>query len=523
MIEQTKPSEYQKEICRAKIEELLAFAISHRLLGRMDEIAARNALFDLLEINEYECSNDAVPDSETATDIMGIILDYAAEIKLIPENTITYRDMMDARIMGMLMPRQSEVTAGFYHTYERSPQDATSEFYSLCRSSNYIQVDRINKNQYWRTETEFGDMEITVNLSKPEKDPKEIAAARSLPQAGYPKCLLCLENIGYAGTLVHPARQNLRVIPMDLCGDEWYFQYSPYVYYNEHCIVLNKNHIPMKIDINTFKRLFAFVKILPHYFIGSNADLPIVGGSILTHDHFQGGRHVFPMEKAGCFKSYVHNEYKNVEISLVKWPMSVIRIAGKDTDELIELAVYILDTWRGYTDEEAGVNAFSGETPHNTITPIVRINKSGLFECDLVLRNNRTSDEHPLGIFHPHSDLHHIKKENIGLIEVMGLAVLPGRLENELKRISGYLTGANNDLSALGEQDDILHQHEPWITSMLSKYGNRNTQEKAEMLLRDEVGDIFVRVLRDAGVFKTDEKGMGAFERFMGLNGFVSK
>lgn len=507
-----------------EVERLLQFALNHKMIDKLDIVCTRNLLMDLLKLKEPY--SEEVPEEtlETATPILNNILDYMVEQNLL-EDTLTYRDLMSTKIMGILMPRQSEVVKNFEKIEkEQSKEAATDAFYSLSRSSNYIQVDRIAKNLYWLTNTEFGDLEITVNLSKPEKDPKDIAAAKSVAQTNYPKCLLCLENVGFAGNLNHPARQNHRVIPVTLNKTQYYFQYSPYVYYNEHCIVFNQEHIPMKINKAAFIALFDFVERFPHYFLGSNADLPIVGGSILTHDHFQGGHHVFPMEVAKVEKTYTNDEYPNMKIGRVKWPMSVIRLSGDTKENLIKYADYILKTWRNYTDESATIYAYTQEgdnkVPHNTITPIVRKNKDGEFEIDLVLRNNLTSEEHPLGIYHPHANLHHIKKENIGLIEVMGLAVLPGRLNSELDAIEDILTGTVTfDKAELSKEDNPLNKHLPWIEEMLLKYKITQDKQRAKQLLRQEVGQIFKQVLLDAGVYKTTEEGKQAFDKFMSIIG----
>lgn len=501
-----------------EIERLLQFALNHKMIDKLDIVCCRNQLMDLLKVKEP--FNGEVPEErfETATTILENILDYTVEIELI-EDTLTYKELMTTKIMGLLMPRQSEIVKNFRATTsEKSIQTATDEFYELSRSSNYIQVDRIAKNLYWITNTEFGDLEITVNLSKPEKDPRDIAAAKSIPQTNYPKCLLCLENVGFAGTLNHPARQNHRVIPTTLNNTQYYFQYSPYVYYNEHCIVFNEKHIPMKIDKQTFVCLFDFVEQFPHYFIGSNADLPIVGGSILTHDHFQGGHHVFPMEVAEIEKTYTNKKYSDIKIGRLNWPMSVIRLSGNDRTKLIDFSNEILIAWRKYTDENAGIIAFTQEDdkkiPHNTITPIVRKNKDNEFEIDLVLRNNLTSIEHPMGIFHPHEELHHIKKENIGLIEVMGLAVLPGRLEAELTAIEDILTGTISK-DELSKEEHTLNKHLSWIETMLLKYKIVTDKERAKQILRQEVGQIFKQVLMDSGVYKRTEEGNLAFDKFI--------
>lgn len=509
-----------------EVERLLQFAQKHSMIDSLDIIICRNALLDLLKLEEPYFGEIPEENFDNPVQILERLLDYSYEKGLLEDNTSTYRDLLDARIMGILMPRQSEVSKGFYRTKEHEGiKAATDEFYALSQASNYIRMDRIAKNLYWETETEYGALEITVNLSKPEKDPKEIAASRLRPQANYPKCLLCLSNIGYAGHINHPARQNHRVIPVEVGSEQWYLQYSPYVYYNEHCILFNEKHIPMKISDKSFVKLFDFVEQFPHYFIGSNADLPIVGGSILSHDHFQGGRHVFPMEKAVVEAVYKNENYRGVTAGIVKWPMSVIRLSSQDKGELIKLSVEILDKWREYSDEALDILAYSennGEkVPHNTITPIARINMSGEFEIDLVLRNNRISEEHPDGIYHPHKELHHIKKENIGLIEVMGLAVLPGRLNTELKEVEAILKG---ELKRLEEAEantaDIIHKHTAWIKELLEKYGSSCTKTESEEVLKKEVGEKFLRVLMDAGVYKRNKQGQEGFSRFMKEVGF---
>jgi len=509
-----------------EVERLLQFSSKHKMIEQMDIILCRNLLLDLFKFDEPYTGRVAEEELENPVEILDKLLDYSFNIGLIEENTTTYRDLLDAKIMGLLMPRQSEVVKKFYKTYsEEGKKQATYDFYTLSKASNYIRMDRIEKNLYWLSPTEFGDLEITVNLSKPEKDPKEIEASKLKPQSNYPKCLLCIENVGFAGHVNHPARQNHRVIPMELNEEKWYFQYSPYVYYNEHCIVFHENHVPMQISDKTFVRLFDFVEKLPHYFIGSNADLPIVGGSILSHEHFQGGRHEFPMAKADIEFCFKNDKYKNVKAGIVKWPMSVIRLSSFSKEELIELSIKTLCEWRNYTDKDVEIYAYSevnGEKiPHNTITPIARINKEGQYEIDLVLRNNRTSKEYPDGIFHPHKELHHIKKENIGLIEVMGLAVLPGRLNSELKEIEKILQGDLLRFEAAKEDEtDMLNKHAVWINELIEKYGTSCTKEGSEQILKDEVGNKFLNVLLNSGVYKRDETGIQGFNRFMNKIGF---
>ncbi|QAY66897.1 UDP-glucose--hexose-1-phosphate uridylyltransferase [Paenibacillus protaetiae] len=503
------------------IERLVQFALQRGLIEPLDQSAARNSLLDLFRFAEpYE---GEVPEEEldNPVSLLEPLLDYGAAIGLIPESTATYRDLLDARIMGLLLPRPSETAAAFAAAAaQQGMKAATDRFYQLNIDSHYIQMDRIRKNLYWLKETEYGNLEITVNLSKPEKDPKEIALLKTLPQAHYPKCPLCADNVGYAGHLNHPARQNLRVLPVTLQGEQWYFQYSPYVYYNEHCIVLKGAHEPMAITPNTFARLLDFVEQFPHYFVGSNADLPIVGGSILNHDHFQGGRHTFPMETAPVGARYTDPGMPDIRFGIVEWPMSVVRINGNSKDEVYRASCRLLDAWRGYSDEQADIYAYTesggSRTPHNTITPIARLRDNGEYEMDLVLRNNRTSEEHPHGIFHPHSNLHHIKKENIGLIEVMGLAVLPGRLKSELERIASYLTGQPVwDESALQDASHPLHQHAGWIKGLLAAYGTANSMDEAMQFVREETGGKFLEVLKDAGVYKRTPQGLEAFCRFL--------
>lgn len=504
-----------------EIERLLQFALKHKMIEKLDIISMRNSLLDLLQVNEPYPGLIQDEKLKSPVKILENLLDYAAEASIITHNSINYRDLLDAKIMGILMPRQSEVVRNFFRAYkENGAKKATDDFYALSQASNYIRMDRIKENLYWKTTTEYGDLEITVNLSKPEKDPKEIAASKLVPQSNYPKCLLCLENVGYAGHINHPARQNHRVIPLTIGEEQWYLQYSPYVYYNEHCIVFHAQHIPMKISEKTFVRLFDFVGQFPHYFIGSNADLPIVGGSILSHEHFQGGRHIFPMERAIVEVPFINEKYKNVNAGIVKWPMSVIRLSSKNKVELVKLSMEIFNGWQEYSDPSLEILAYSDEggqsIPHNTITPIARKNRMGEFEIDLVLRNNRVSEKHPYGIFHPHSELHHIKKENIGLIEVMGLAVLPARLNTELKVIEDVLKGNKVKWeNAKNDTNDIIYKHLPWIEELAYKYGTNCGIEEAKEHVKTEVGNKFLQVLMDAGVYKRDEKGKEGFEKFM--------
>ena len=421
---------------------------------------------------------------------------------------MVYRDLFDTKIMSLLMPRPGEVIKTFQELYEKDPVEATDYYYKFSRDSDYIRRYRIAKDMKWIAETEYGDLDITINLSKPEKDPKAIAAARTAKQSGYPKCLLCRENEGYAGRVNHPARQNHRIIPVTIQGDTWGFQYSPYVYYNEHCIVFNGQHVPMKIDRNAFCKLFDFVKQFPHYFVGSNADLPIVGGSILSHDHFQGGNYEFAMAKAPVERSFTIKGFEDLEAGIVRWPMSVIRLKGADTERIIDLADLILHHWRGYTDEAAFVYAETDGEPHNTITPIAR-RRGECFELDLVLRNNITTKEHPLGVYHPHAKHHHIKKENIGLIEVMGLAVLPARLKGEMEELKAAMLAGRNL-----REDELLKKHADWVEEFSDKY-ERIDESNIDDILHHEIGLVFMEVLTDSGVYKRNEEGQKAFDRFI--------
>ena len=502
-----------------RILELTEYGLVTGLIEPQDKRFTINRLLELFHIDELEDEVTAAYEKRTPMtqesaeealpQILAEMLDYAAEQMLIPDNTITYRDLFDTKIMSMLVPRPSEVVRRFYDLYEKeSPQAATDYFYKLSRDTDYIRRYRVKKDLKWIADTEFGTLDITINLSKPEKDPKAIAAAKLAKQSGYPKCLLCKENEGYAGRINHPARQNHRIIPVTINQSDWFFQYSPYVYYNEHCIVFNANHTPMKIERATFGKLLDFVQQFPHYFVGSNADLPIVGGSILSHDHFQGGHYTFAMERAPVEEPVRFRGFDDIRAGIVKWPMSVLRLTGPDSDRLVELADRILRAWRGYTDESAFVFAETDGEPHNTITPIAR-RRGADYELDLVLRNNITTPEHPLGVFHPHAALHHIKKENIGLIEVMGLAVLPARLKGELAALEqAILSGA--DIRA----DETLGKHADWVEELKTRY--TFTPENTADILRREVGAVFAQVLEDAGVFKRNEAGRAAFRRFLG-------
>ncbi len=495
------------------IKGLVQYGLDTGLIKEADRIYATNRILDVLKMDEYEEPEDGA-EGRDLEGILKELLDYAHETGVLKEDGVVYQDLFDTRLMDCLMPRPSEVVDTFWEHFEKSPKEATDYFYKLSQDSDYIRRYRVCKDLKWKTATRYGELDITVNLSKPEKDPKAIAAAKLAKQSGYPKCLLCMENVGYAGRVNHPARNNHRIIPVTINDSRWGFQYSPYVYYNEHCIVFNGRHVPMKIEKAAFKKLFDFVKLFPHYFLGSNADLPIVGGSILSHDHFQGGHYTFAMAKAGIEKHFTMPGFADVEAGIVFWPMSVLRLRGKDSDRLIELADVVLKAWRGYTDEAAFVFAETDGEPHNTITPIARKNGE-LFELDLVLRNNITTEEFPLGVYHPHQELHHIKKENIGLIEVMGLAVLPSRLKEELTLLGeAIVKGA--DIRA----DEELKKHADWVDEFRPKYPGI-TQDNVAEILREEVGHVFARVLEDAGVYKCDEKGREAFGRFLHAVGFA--
>ena len=486
------------------IRKLVCYGLEKELFTLRDEAFVTNRILEILKLDSFECEENF--ENVNLEETLKELLDFAASQKLI-EDDITSRDLFDTKLMSALMPRPSEVTDKFYSIYKTSPKDATDYFYKLSCDSDYIRRYRIEKDVKWVTSTEYGDLDITINLSKPEKDPKAIAAAKSAPQSGYPKCMLCRECEGYAGRINFPARQNHRVIPVTINGSDWCFQYSPYVYYNEHCIVFNAKHTPMSINHDTFNKLLDFVKLFPHYFVGSNADLPIVGGSILSHDHFQGGNYTFAMAKAPIETPVSFKGFEGITSGIVKWPMSVIRLRSKDTEALNRLACKILDAWRGYTDEASFIFAETDGTPHNTITPIARKNGEE-FELDLVLRNNITTDEHPMGVYHPHAELHHIKKENIGLIEVMGLAVLPARLKTEMALLKTAIL-ENRDI----EKDDILSKHAEWAKEITAKYSvNKDNIDK---IIEDEIGLVFARVLEHAGVYKRDEKGKKAFIKFI--------
>ncbi len=486
------------------IDSLVSYAMNTGLAEPCDHQVLVNRLLDILRKDDYEPSDE--PQSEDLEEILAGMLDYAVE-KGLCEDNITARDIFDTRIMGAVTPMPREVIRTFRKKYAQSPEAATDWYYKLSCDTDYIRRYRIKKDMRWKYASEYGEMDITINLSKPEKDPKAIAAAKNAPQTAYPKCQLCRENEGYAGRMNHPARANHRIVPIEVCGADWCLQYSPYVYYNEHCIVFNAQHVPMKIDRSAFDKLLDFVRQFPHYFVGSNADLPIVGGSILSHEHFQGGHYRFAMENAGIEQTVTFRGYEEIHAGIVKWPMSVLRLDGKDPNRLAELADKILTCWRIYSDESVGVVAFSDGEPHNTITPIAR-RRSDLYELDLVLRCNITTPEHPLGVFHPHADKHHIKKENIGLIEVMGLAVLPSRLKGELTDLSAAIV-AGKDIAA----DPVLSKHADWVEEL--KKQHTFTEENALDIILKETGKVFSEVLEDAGVYKNTPEGRTAFLRFV--------
>lgn len=489
------------------IRKLVRYGVRTGLVPEEDVIFTTNRLLELFELSELE-EETCSPEEEDLEQILGRMLDYAYEQGLIKENSVVYRDLFDTKIMGMLMPRPSEVIRKFREYYKEDPKKATDYYYKLSCDSDYIRRYRIKKDMKWVTQTPYGEIDITINLSKPEKDPKAIAAARNAKQSGYPKCLLCRENEGYAGRINHPARQNHRIIPVTIQGDQWGFQYSPYVYYNEHCIVFCGQHIPMKIEHDTFCKLFDFIRQFPHYIVGSNADLPIVGGSILSHDHFQGGNYEFAMAKAPVEREFAVKGFEDIKAGIVKWPMSVIRLKAQDPERIIKLADKILEAWRGYTDEKAFIFAETEGTAHNTITPIAR-RRGADYELDLVLRNNITTKEHPLGVYHPHAKLHHIKKENIGLIEVMGLAVLPARLKGEMETLKeAILTGKNL------REDELLAKHADWVQEFCPKY-EAITKDNIDEILQREIGLVFLQVLEDAGVYRRNEEGQAAFDRFL--------
>ncbi|MCD8365466.1 MAG: UDP-glucose--hexose-1-phosphate uridylyltransferase [Clostridiales bacterium] len=505
------------------IARLVQYGIDAGLIPEEERVYSTNRILEVLQKDDYEApakaksccgaedgfgkESDAKAAEIDLADTLEHIMEYALEQGVLKDGGVVSKDLFDTKLMNCITPRPSEVIRTFRENYAVSPRQATDAYYKFSVATNYIRKDRIAKDRKWKTPSVYGDIDITINLSKPEKDPKAIAAAKLAPQSAYPKCQLCMENEGYAGRMNHPARQNHRIIPITINGSRWGFQYSPYVYYNEHCIVFNGEHVPMKIDRAAFRKLFDFVKQFPHYFLGSNADLPIVGGSILSHDHFQGGHYTFAMEVAEMERTFTVPGYEDVEAGIVHWPLSVIRIRGKEDERVIDLADHILKKWRGYTDEEAFIFAETDGEPHNTITPIARM-RDGQYELDLALRNNITTGEYPLGVYHPHAELHHIKKENIGLIEVMGLAVLPARLKAEMDLMAEYIL-AGKDLRA----DETLEKHADWFDTFRDDY--TFTEENVEAILQDEIGKVFVRVLEDAGVYKCTPEGREAFRKFV--------
>ena len=488
-----------------RIRQLVGYAVSRGLIAEEDRIFCTNQLLSALGLSE--CPTEPVEGTPSLEQILSDLCDYAFEQGLLESNSVAYRDLFDTKLMGLLTPRPSEVIRTFGSRYSLSPKAATDYFYKLCRDNDYIRTYRVSKDMKWEYKGEYGTLDVTINLSKPEKDPRAIAAAKLLPQSGYPKCLLCAQNEGYAGNAAKPARQNLRLIPITLGGKKWYLQYSPYVYYNEHCIVLSSEHTPMKIDRSTLVRLLDFVAQFPHYFVGSNADLPIVGGSILSHDHMQGGNYTFAMAKAPIETEIHFSYFDDVEAGIVKWPMSVIRLRSTNRQNLVTLADKIIQTWRGYSDPDAFIFAHTDGEPHNTVTPIARM-RDGKFELDLVLRNNITTEEHPLGVYHPHADLHNIKKENIGLIEVMGLAVLPARLKDEIALMCQFIAEGRD----FAENEQIA-KHKAWFERFRENY--TFTEENTEEILKKEIGRTFQRVLEDAGVYPRTEGGQLAFLRFI--------
>ena len=493
------------------VARLVQYGLESGLIPEEERIYSTNQILEVMKKDDYEAPTaEEVGTEIDLADTLNHLLDEALESGVLEDGGVVSRDLFDTKLMNCLTPRPAQVIAKFREDYAEDPKKATDDYYNFSVATNYIRKDRIAKDRRWKVPSEYGEIDITINLSKPEKDPKAIAAAKMAKQSAYPKCQLCVENEGYAGRLNHPARQNHRIIPITINGGNWGFQYSPYVYYNEHCIVFNGEHTPMKIERATFRKLFDFVKQFPHYFLGSNADLPIVGGSILSHDHFQGGNYTFAMAKAPIIEHFTVKGYEDVTAGIVKWPLSVIRLQSKEVKPLIDLAEHILNAWRSYTDEDAFIFAETDGTPHNTITPIAR-KRGDLYELDLTLRNNITTEEHPLGVYHPHAKLHHIKKENIGLIEVMGLAVLPARLKGEMELLKDYIL-TEKDIRS----NEQIAKHADWVDEFLPNYTSI-TEENVEEILQQEVGKVFCEVLEDAGVYKCDEKGLESFHRFIGV------
>ena len=494
------------------ISALAQYAVDRGLIEENERIYSINMLLDVLKLDEYNPCNDedkVIALSSDLEAILQFIDDYACDRGLIEENSVVYRDLFDTRVMNCFVRRPSEVIRIFNEKYAVSPKEATDFYYEYSKNSDYIRTYRIAKDIKWVYESEYGDIDITINMSKPEKDPKAIAAARNAKQSSYPKCLLCVENEGYAGRINHPARENHRIIPIRILGKEWGFQYSPYVYYNEHCIVLNREHTPMTINREVFEKLFDFIRQFPHYVIATNADLPIVGGSILSHEHFQGGNYSFAMSRAVIEKEVVFKGFEDVEAGILKWPMSVIRIRSTSQERLVDLADKILGAWREYTDEEAFIFAKTNGEPHNTITPAARF-ANGKYELDLALRNNITTEERPLGVYHPRNEYHHIKKENIGGIEVMGLAILPSRIKSEMELLARCII-EGKDIRSFDE----LLKHADWAEEFIPKYEGKINEENVDEILKAEIGKVFVKVLEDAGVFKRDKKGREYFMKFI--------
>ena len=479
--------------------------VSENLVDEDDRVFVTNNLLDLFKQAEFD--KEEIKEERVLADILKDMCDFAVKEKIIEDDSVTATDLFDTKIMGLLTPMPSTVRRIFKEIYSVDSKLATDYFYKLSKRSNYIRADRIAKDEKWVTDTQYGPIDITINLSKPEKDPRDIAKAGAAKRSGYPSCLLCMENEGYAGTFSHPARQNLRVIPIALDGEDYFLQYSPYVYYNEHCIILNKEHKPMRIDRAVFQKLLEFVKLFPHYTAGSNADLPVVGGSILSHDHFQGGRYVFAMAKVPYDRTFILKGYEDLNAGIVKWPMSVIRLQGKDIGRIVDAADHILTSWRAYSDESAFIFSETDGIPHNTITPIARMHKD-LYELDLVLRNNITTQKSPWGVYHPSADLHHIKKENIGLIEVMGLAVLPARLKREMEELEEYILDKKDIRS-----NEVLQKHADWVDEWINNYNFE--KENIHSIVQAEISKVFVKVLECAGVYKRDEEGQEAFDRFI--------
>ena len=492
----------------AEIAKLVEYGLQKGLIEAEDQTFMINQYLEVFQMDEYDENTNISGEKINLEEILECLTDAALERGIIKSDDIVTRDLFDTRLMGIMVGKPSQIIHEFRKHYEKSPEEATEYFYQFSQDTNYIRKDRVKKDMKWKVDSPYGKIDITINLSKPEKDPKAIAAAKNAKQSAYPKCQLCMENEGYAGRMNHPARQNHRIIPITIADSRWGFQYSPYVYYNEHCIVFNGEHVPMKIDRLAFVKLFDFVRQFPHYFLGSNADLPIVGGSILTHDHFQGGHYQFAMADAKIEKYFTVPGYEDVEAGIVNWPLSVIRIRHKDEKRLIDLADHILGKWRGYTDEDAYIFAETDGEPHNTITPIAR-KKGDTYELDLTLRNNITTEECPLGLYHPHNEYHHIKKENIGLIEVMGLAVLPSRLKKEMELLADCLV-QKKPL----EKEESLEKHIDWANEIMVKYSDINAENVMD-ILKEEIGQVFVKVLEDAGVYKCTEEGRAAFDRFI--------